>query len=349
VTDHSLSVEPFWLSPSMRDESLLFVDRGGGPAVARLLFHPSGPVALTSASGEMIFEAERDFVVDARSGVITRTAASRIPFTTLGELYPADDPFVLIADEDDFHRRQVAATYAHDRDAWHGHVSRTAAASLPGTFQRLAAGQPLTLSLAGDSISEGYNASGYLGVPPHQPPYGALVADAVAQLGGSSVTLHNLATAGWTSDDGAADVERVAATQPDLLMIAFGMNDAGYAGAADFIVNIARIMEGVRATSPEVEFVLVSPMLPNPHWRYPIMERFPEYRDALARLCATATGAALADVTSLWRDLLIRKSVHDLTGNGINHPNDFGHRLYAQAILGLLIEPARWSEAARHG
>jgi len=47
-------------------------------------------------------------------------------------------------------------------------------------------------------------------------------------------------------------------------------------------------------------------------------------------------GAALADMTTLWRDLLARKSVHDLTGNGINHPNDFGHRLYAQVILGLL-------------
>jgi hypothetical protein len=26
----------------------------------------------------------------------------------------------------------------------------------------------------------------------------------------------------------------------------------------------------------------------------------------------------------------------DLTGNGLNHPNDFGHRLYAQAILEYL-------------
>ena len=28
----------------------------------------------------------------------------------------------------------------------------------------------------------------------------------------------------------------------------------------------------------------------------------------------------------------------DLTGNGLNHPNDFGHRLYAQAIVSVLIE-----------
>ena len=35
-------------------------------------------------------------------------------------------------------------------------------------------------------------------------------------------------------------------------------------------------------------------------------------------------------------DLLARKSDFDLTGNGLNHPNDFGHRLYAQMILALL-------------
>ena len=36
--------------------------------------------------------------------------------------------------------------------------------------------------------------------------------------------------------------------------------------------------------------------------------------------------------------MMVRKSPYDLTGNGINHPNDFGHRLYAHTILSLLIE-----------
>ena len=94
----------------------------------------------------------------------------------------------------------------------------------------------------------------------------------------------------------------------------------------------------MRAAAPDVEFVLVSPMLPNPRWSYPVAERFPAYREALGRLCGE--GAALADVTSVWTHLLARKSVHDLTGNGINHPNDFGHRVYAQVILALLVDPA---------
>ncbi len=62
--------------------------------------------------------------------------------------------------------------------------------------------------------------------------------------------------------------------------------------------------------------------------------------------CSTA-GAVLADVTSLWRDVLTRKGVYALTGNGVNHPNDFGHRLYAQVILSLLVDPLDWDPASQ--
>ena len=35
-----------------------------------------------------------------------------------------------------------------------------------------------------------------------------------------------------------------------------------------------------------------------------------------------------------------RKSTVDLTGNGVNHPNDFGHRVYASALLDQFLGPA---------
>ena len=70
---------------------------------------------------------------------------------------------------------------------------------------------------------------------------------------------------------------------------------------------------------------------------------FPQYRDALASLCGK--GVALADVTSLWTDLLNRKRYYDVTGNGVNHTNDFGHRLYAQVILGLLADASAVAKA----
>src|SRR5262249_45570825 len=123
---------------------------------------------------------------------------------------------------------------------------------------------------------------------------------------------------------------------------AYGMNDVGYASATHFSGCIERMMQQIRQAVPAVEFVLVAPMLPHPEWDYPVPGRIEEYRDGLAQLCGK--GVVLADVTSLWSALLARKSTYDLSGNGINHPNDFGHRLYAQTILALLVDGQADSE-----
>ena len=48
------------------------------------------------------------------------------------------------------------------------------------------------------------------------------------------------------------------------------------------------------------------------------------------------SGVALADVQKVWKKLLERKDFYDLSGNGVNHPNDYGHRVYASVIFQLL-------------
>ena len=51
----------------------------------------------------------------------------------------------------------------------------------------------------------------------------------------------------------------------------------------------------------------------------------------------------------MWAELLKRKTFYDLTGNGLNHPNDFGHCVYAETLLALLIDvPNDASVARRH-
>lgn len=75
-------------------------------------------------------------------------------------------------------------------------------------------------------------------------------------------------------------------------------------------------------------------MSPTPECPWAVPRRFVEYRDALAGL--EAEGIAFVDMTSFWADLLTRKHPQDLSGNGLNHPNDFGHRLYAQLICAVI-------------
>lgn len=333
----------------MTGESLLFVAPAlDAAATCALLVPPRGVVQLTSTTGETVYEDEVDYVLDRASGVLTRLVASRIPFTTAEELHPRQDPdgsgfmhlrddastFLLTGDSGFFHARQVAATYTFDPTTWTGWTPSSMDGSLPRTREHLRRGDALSICVLGDSISEGYTASGFIGLPPFQPPYAVLVATALERMYGAPVTLRNCAVAGSTSDDGVNMAEAVALERPDLVIVAFGMNDAGYADADYYAANIRAIVATLRALAPEAECVLVSSMLPNPEWHYPRMESFAGYRAALARLCET--GVALADVTRLWHDLMRRKSPYDLTGNGINHPNDFGHRLYADVILSLL-------------
>jgi len=76
----------------------------------------------------------------------------------------------------------------------------------------------------------------------------------------------------------------------------------------------------------------------NADWVTLQQELFPAYRDALQELAGP--GVALADMTSIWTEMLRHKADADLTGNGVNHPNDFGHRIYAQVLTSLLLPPA---------
>ena len=170
------------------------------------------------------------------------------------------------------------------------------------------------------------------------PPYPTLVAAQLQQTYGSKVTLHNKAVAGWSSGKGVQELDSVLACKPDLVIVAYGMNDVGGRNPEAFRANIDMMLRRIKAANPATEAVLVATMTGNPDWVHTPAEMFPKYRAALASL--ERPGVVLADLTSVWLRMLERKRPTDLTGNGVNHPNDYGHRLYAQTILALLVDPA---------
>jgi len=323
----------------MYEESLFFIGTDDAPSTASLLFMPERVLSFRDATHETTFEEGRDYQVRREESAVMRLPGSRMPCTAAGDVAG-----LICADDDAFHRRQVAVTYTH-AGGWDGPAPACADEGVPDTIRRLRAAEPVRIALTGDSISEGYNASGFIRVQPYQHAYGSLVAAGLEQAYGSRVDLFNVAVAGWTSDHGLADVDRVASANPQLVIVAYGMNDASYADPIEFAGNVDALVVAVRRTSPDVEFVIVSPMLPNPDADPRVMPRFPAYRDALARLCGR--GVVLADMTTLWTQLLARKTYYDVTGNGLNHPNDFGHRLYAQMILALLVGRDRFAAATR--
>jgi lysophospholipase L1-like esterase len=228
---------------------------------------------------------------------------------------------------------QTIVTYEYAIGAWKGPKPSFDASRLPRTLEMLQKKKPLTIALLGDSISTGCNASAWLKIAPFQPAWQDLLVKNLETVYGSKIVLKNFAVGGTVSEWGLQNIGKVVDVKPDLVILAFGMNDAGSVPGAKYQANIRGMIDAVRKAQPQAEFILVATMRGNPDWA--VQDLFPVYRDALAELCKP--GIALADMTSIWTELLKHKKYVDITGNGVNHPNDFSHRIYAQVLSCLLI------------
>ena len=338
-----------WNAGEVLGESVLFIKGKDGPARARLLYDVDKVTAVRGADGRTMFEAGRDFRPLEDGSGLELTADSRIPFLSESDLFrpkgspmsighKAGDPetSVLFDNGHFFHDHQVEVSYVPRAPKWDAYHPAFAGDRLPRTLAKLKAKEPITLVVSGDSISEGYNASKFTKTSPFQPAYPELTAMQLERSYGSKVDLHNLAIAGWSAARGAADLDQVLKLKPDLIVIAYGMNDVNGRNPEAFQGVIKGMLDRIKEADAATEVVLVATMTGNPDWFATPAEMFPAYRDALKAL--EGPGVVLADVTSVWRRLLERKRLHDLTGNGVNHPNDYGHRVYAQTLLGLLVE-----------
>jgi len=343
-------LEPLWQTDTMHRESVLFVaDADDNLATGKLLFAADKILEVRSADGQRQFETDRDYRLLPGGHELALLDNSRIPHLKATALFPPkgakrsiahktgdSERAVLFDNEHWFHDQQIEVTYTQRTAKWQGPIPRFAAKELPRTTAKLRERKKLTLAVSGDSISQGYNASAFSRVQPWMPPYPDLV---VAQLGatyGADITLRNRAIAGWNVERGLLDLDSLLTTQPDLVIIAYGMNDVSARDPEGFRRGIAKMLTRIREANAETEVILVAPMLGNANWSHTPRDMFPRYRAALASL--TGPGVALADMTGVWEELLKHKREIDLTGNGVNHPDDFGHRLYAQVILALLVE-----------
>ncbi|NQT20999.1 MAG: SGNH/GDSL hydrolase family protein [Planctomycetes bacterium] len=348
--DDAHLLEPFWVSDVMHGESLLFIrgDAGAQPS-ARLLFPPKEIICVRNAAGTVTYAEGRDYLVEPGSRQFALPTESRIPFIEAAQRYrragespgiahKVGDPDTLMffSEGHYFHDLQTAVTYRHE-GRWQGCKPDFQGDRLPRTMSKTRNGEPLTLCISGDSISAGCNASKSTGVPPFMPPWTELVPAVLEKVYGSTIRLRNYALGGAGVTHGVPAAEPAAKDQPDLFVIAYGMNNVRERNPGLFRHWTQTIIETVRKGTPEAEFVLVASMLGNPDWTHTPAEMFPLYRDELQSLCGE--GIILADLTAVWTELLNVKDFLDITGNGVNHPNDFGHRVYAQVLLSLLMPP----------
>jgi lysophospholipase L1-like esterase len=338
---------PVWHASAIDADPLFFVQAAGASAAsAKLLLVPKENPRLVKATRDVSYEAGKDFTWEPGSREIVLTPESRIPFRTHAQvLLPPGSPDSIAATRDGkkhllfgegpfFHNQQVSAAY-ESAESWSGPVPAADAAGLSLTIERLAAKEPLKIVVLGDSISTGANASGVEGAPPGQLGYPDLVAEGLRQRFGGVVELTNLSVGGTNAGWGVGQMQAAVAERPDLFIIAFGMNDAsGKFSPSKYRKEIARMAAVMREACPDCDVICVATMTANATWQHAAPKLYPAYLEQLLTL--RQPGVAVADVTSVWTWIVDRKSALDLSGNGVNHPNDFGHRLYADVVLALL-------------
>jgi lysophospholipase L1-like esterase len=333
---------PVWESSPVIWETVLPVSVDGNPAEAALLFEPVGGITVRDYALGKTFRNGVDFIL--KGNTIQLTENSPIPFLTRKQLYPdsADAPpktfkswkggYVAFTEGNYWNDRQLAVSYEH-AGKWDGPLPSSGKKQLLKTGKALRNGDPLKVLLLGDSISTGASASGKAGKPPFVPGFGDLLTDHLRAGSKSEITFVNASLGGMVSRWGAEVAPYYAAPEkPDLCLLGFGMNDGGGVPVAQYIANTEKTMELIRAQNPDVEFILIASFLPNENWRS--LSPMNGYLDALKAL--ESKTVAVADVWSMHEYFLKTKRYCDMTGNHVNHPNDFMVRVYAQVIAALL-------------
>jgi acyl-CoA thioesterase-1 len=330
LADNGAKHTPLWLAKKMVDEPILFIGEEGNRS-GRLLFTPTALPVLTRAGDSFVYEAGKDYTWEQGSRTIKLTAHSRIPSKTPQEMRTGRGKGILHSEGRFFHDLQTLVRYSHNQ-SWPDLV-KPVSNTLPRSLEKLKSSPSFKVVTLGDSITEGYNASGFAKTraPRNQPPYAEGFVRLLDQAFPAKVSLSNLGVAGRTAGWGLKQLDRVIAEKPDLVVIAFGMNDP--VSSEQFQQTNLEIHTRLQKEIPQADLIFVSGMNNNPAWRDPT--KIPGFREALKNLIRP--NVILADITTPWEKLLTRKNFSDLSGNNVNHPNDFGHRLYSEILFSLFI------------
>lgn len=338
---------PYWEGTWVYQESVMVrEDADGSIPDIPLLYKAKEIVSVRSSDLKTEYIAESDYKLE--DGKLHIPAGSSIPTVKHSFYYPAEktddsmklnekygEGYIFFKEGDAMHTMQIAVTYTHE-GVFDGEIPACKAEKLPKTQAKLKNGGALKLCIYGDSISCGGNSTRQVSAAPFASTWYQMFADKLEKnFPNIAVVMENHSVGGKTSQWGMENRQNAVGYGPELCVIGFGMNDGTRRiPAQTYLANIKAIMETARQGNPDCEFVLLATMLPNPQ-----VARFfgcqEEYLPALLSL--EEEGVVVADMTTFHKTLLQHKRYFDMSGNNVNHPNDFLARAYAQVLWQTVV------------
>ena len=215
------------------------------------------------------------------------------------------------------------------------------------------AAAPVLIVALGDSVTQGYTAHAKID---HEQVYHARLKrrlEATHPL--TTFSVINAGAAGHTVQDAIKRLERdVIRFEPDLLIVAFGLNDAahgGFEGVKQFKTDLTHLLERVQADT-NAHVLLVTPSFTlrqtndhiHPAELVYVAGLLPLQRGGIVTAYAAAirqVGAArrvpVADVYAAWeRAALGGVNTDDWLANGLNHPTGEAHAVTADLLFDLI-------------
>lgn len=370
-TDKEMT-DPYFLGNVIYNETAMMTQHSDGSVYAALRYKPKKILSVRDYTWKTEYPTGSYSVQDNK---IVMAADGGIPFWTekqlVGENIPgpyvkkdtmslsnvATDYYVwggmgIYTESDFYYSRQVQVSYVYDvNDLPEGINPECRIDSLPNLKAKLEAKGEVKLVTIGDSVGEGCSSSYKFNHEPYMHPWADQIVDVLKGKYEANVTNVNQSvggkTSGYTSEDDSK-LAAIAAENPDAVFVHYGINDLGGSVTPNgFKDNIERIILYVQSNLPNCDIVLLSPIMPNPGIYD--SERMEMYCEGLQDLADTysdsARGVLFLDMTKLSLDYMSSgKGYFDLTANGINHPNDYGHRLYTQMISAALVEASLWKK-----
>ena len=238
-------------------------------------------------------------------------------------------------------RWTIAVTYEHDAASVVS-VPETKSQKFTNLINKLEAGEDIKVVSLGDSITDGWSSSSKVDIAPFSPSYNRMVCKYIETEYDIDVNHVNLAVSGSNAgsgdNNGRGKVAAACAENPDLVFVAFGMNDGCGRNTSTYIGDINYIVGTIEQNCPNAAIVVVGTCLPNDEVGFSagssILKYHIDYIDVLKNAEKnTWKNAVFADVTTANIELFERKVYQDVAGSNSNHPNDYMHRIYAQVIL----------------
>ena len=328
-------MRPFWHSDTIYNETVLLYAKNDEAAMGKLMYQPDQVLSVKSYDLKKSYAAESDYRLNGKEMI--RTVNSSMPFS-------ADTSFAK-TDLAWFNNQSkwVVVSYIH-HDSWDGTTPKFKGQLLPKVLAKLKSGKPLRIIAYGMSITRGMDVSGFDDVPPFMPAYVDLFAGQLRRTyHNKDIKLFNAGLPGSTVDWGARyAAQYVKPLKPDLVILDFGMNDFWRLKPDEFKSYIDTIIQKVRLSNPNTEFLLLANMQFDPDY---ILDSDPYrsfytgnlegYRQVLTAM--EKSGVVCLDMYQISGELYRLKKAKDCLANPL-HPNDFLARWYAQVLTAALVK-----------